>query len=219
MGFLLAALSEKPPWWDVAWATWVLVAVGIVAAYIGLQTLADIRKQTKNTEITAEAARQSADAALRTAKTLIKAERSWIMMELDWVPGNPGKVLGSSTTRESYTSVAIRFKYTNEGKSIAWIEEKLACFQIVDKLPLQPDLTALEILDLEPEWVGSKGKGHLDYTLEAEGQEQRVSLSFVWGIIRYEDAFGKHETIFCYRILPDDRFERMAGYAEYNKAT
>lgn len=29
MGFPLMLLTEKPPWWDVAWSTWALVAVGI----------------------------------------------------------------------------------------------------------------------------------------------------------------------------------------------
>lgn len=210
---------EKPPWWDVAWSTWALVGIGIVAAYIGLRTLADIKKQTKNAKITAEAAQQTADAALLNAKAVISAERAWIMVELDWVPANPKRALGSSTNREPYTSAAIRFIYTNEGKTIAWIDEKLACFQIVKELPKQPNLSALQMLDAEPQWVGSKGGGHLDETLEAEGQEGMVDISVIWGVIRYRDAFGKHETVFGFRIRPDDRFERLTGLTEYNKTT
>ena len=67
---------EKTPWGDVP--TWLLVGVGIVAAYIGLQTLADIKKQTKNTRLSAIAARNNAKAALLSAKALVNAERAWI---------------------------------------------------------------------------------------------------------------------------------------------
>jgi hypothetical protein len=34
------------------------------------------------------------------------------------------------------------------------------------------------------------------------------------------DAFNsRHETVFGFRILPDNRFKRIAGLTEYNKTT
>jgi len=175
--FALALLLEKPPWWDVAWSTWGLLAVGVVATYLALKTLRDLKEQTK-------IARTAADAALKNAEAVIIAERAWIMVELEWAPGNARRMVSSSTT-----GVPIRLIYTNEGKTVAWIDEKLACFQIVKELPKQPDFGALRMLDNEPEWVGVKGGGKLDETLLASGQEGIVDISVIWGVIRYRDAF------------------------------
>src|SRR6266851_9637110 len=38
MGFLLAVLSEKPPWWDAAWASWALVGMMVGLARVELAT-------------------------------------------------------------------------------------------------------------------------------------------------------------------------------------
>lgn len=46
-----------------------LVIVGIVSAYIALQTLDDIKKQTENSKVTA-------DSDLLNAQVVIRAERS-----------------------------------------------------------------------------------------------------------------------------------------------
>jgi hypothetical protein len=121
----LVVLQEKPPsWWDVAWSTWALVGVGIVAAYLALRTLSDIQKQTKNTKI-------AADAALLNAQAVINAERAWVIVDLDWIPACPKITHGSSSERgyaiRQYTSTGVRFRYMNEGKTIAWIDQKLAC--------------------------------------------------------------------------------------------
>jgi hypothetical protein len=87
-------------------------------------------------------------------------------------------------------------------------------------VPAQPNFIDLKLLDAEPEWLGSKGNGHLDETLTAAGQEETEDdISIVWGVIRYHDAFGKHETTFGFRVFPEYRFERMVGLIEYNKIT
>ena len=74
------------------------------------------------------------------------------------------------------------------------------------------------MLDNEPEWVGVKRGGLIDQTLEADGQEGLGDYSYVWGVIRYRDAFNnKHETVFGFRIRPDNRFDRIVRLTEYNK--
>jgi hypothetical protein len=171
-----------------------------------------------------EATKQSI-AAKKSAEALINTERAWIMVELEWVPGYLGRELGSRKIEGGEqtfnTTAPIRFKYTNEGKTIAWIDEKLACFQIVKELPKQPDLSVLEMLDPVPEWIGVKGGGKLDRGLEADGQENiEGAMSVVWGVIKYRDAFNaRHETVFGFRIRPDETFVRLIGLTEYNKTT
>lgn len=234
MGFLHMFLSEKPPWWDAAWATWALVIVGLGGTIAAIWTLLTIRRQTTAIErqvremqstsiqtdrLIEEAAKQSI-AAKKSAEALINTERAWIMVELDWVPGYPKVILGDSTDIGPHTSAAIRFMYTNEGKTIAWIDEKLACFQIAKELPERPDFGVLEMLDCEPEWVGVNDGGRLDKTLEAAGREGMGDISVIRGVIRYRDAFNaRHETVFGFRIRPDNRFERLAGLSEYNRTT
>jgi|SRR5215831_8860170 len=171
MVFLFLFVLDKPPWWDVAWSTWLLafltlglLAVGVIATILALKTLRDLKEQTG-------IARTAADAALKNAEAVVIAERAWIMVELEWIPGYPKVVLGDSSMSGPSTSAAMRFLYSNEGKTIAWIDEKLACFQIVKDLPKEPDFSALQNLDLEPEWVEVKGGGHIDETLHTAGRE------------------------------------------------
>jgi hypothetical protein len=230
MGFLMD---------EVAIATWALALVGLGGTIAAIWTLLTIRRQTtaierqvhemQNTSIQTdrlidEATKQSI-AAKKSAEALINTERAWIMVELEWVPGYLGRELGSRRIEGGEqtfnTSAPIRFKYTNEGKTIAWIDEKLACFQIVKELPKQPDLSVLEMLDPVPEWVGVKGGGKLDKGLEADGQEKSEGvMSVVWGVIKYRDAFNaRHETVFGFRIRPDETFVRLIGLTEYNKTT
>jgi hypothetical protein len=73
---------QKPPLWDVTWATWALVVLGGVAALIALCTLSDIRKQTKNTEIAALASQKNAEAAFQNTIAIVNAERAWVDLML-----------------------------------------------------------------------------------------------------------------------------------------
>jgi hypothetical protein len=222
---------------DVAIATWVLALVGLGATIAAIWTLFTIRRQTTAIErqvhemqdtsiqtdrLIDEATKQSI-AAKKSAEALINTERAWIMIELEWIPGYSGRVVGSQIEggeQTFNTSAPIRFVYTNEGKTIAWIDEKLACFQIVRELPKQPDCSALELLDPVPEWIPVKGRRILDETLSTQGQDDMGYMSVIWGVIRYRDAFNaKHETVFGFRITQDNSFERLAGLTEYNKTT
>ena len=231
---LLFFLCQKPLWWaDVTWPTWALVIVGLGGTLAAILTLRTIRRQTdaiqqqvhemrntsRQTDRLIEEATKQSIAAKKSAEALINTERAWIMVELDWVPGYP-RVLLADGSHGPYTSAAIRFTYTNEGKTIAWIDEKRACFQIVTELPKEPDLSALKILELEPEWLGVQGKGQLDETLETPRHATRDEILVIWGVIKYRDAFNnEHESVFGFRIRLDNQFERIAGLIEYNKNT
>jgi hypothetical protein len=71
---------EKSSWGDLP--TWLLVFVGGVAAWIAVETLKDIQKQTINATKAANAAEKSANAVLLSAQAQINAERAWIVAEL-----------------------------------------------------------------------------------------------------------------------------------------
>ena len=143
------------------------------------------------------------------------------MVELEWVPGYPKITHGMSSVKDqenrTYTSASIPFVYANQGKTIGWIDEKLACFEIIANLPDFPDYLTLGALDSAPEWIGVKAHGHLDKTLDADGQEGHGHMSLIWGLIKYRDAFDeRQETVFGFRIAPDRRFERLTRLSGYN---
>ncbi|MGB2898199.1 MAG: hypothetical protein WBB89_02965 [Candidatus Acidiferrum sp.] len=167
MGFLLALLSEKPAWWDVAWSTWVLVAVGIVAAYIGLQTLVDIKKQTQ---------------------ALINDGRSWIMVEVQPIPGAGPIFDGKTVSRGIRDIVAENTAFTariickNDGKTPAWITEKRACIDIVDSLPETPDWTRTQPIQIEPEplSVGQIGRPKDETLMCKRPREHGKMFVLIW---------------------------------------
>ncbi|MHB8501419.1 MAG: hypothetical protein ACYDCG_19815 [Candidatus Acidiferrales bacterium] len=205
MGFLLALLSEKPPWWDVAWSTWALVAVGIAAAYIGLQTLADIKKQTQ---------------------ALIDAERSWIMVKVEPVPGAGPIWDGETITREirdvraGNTTFTARIICKNDGKTPAWITEKHACIDIVDSVPEIPDWGRPKPIQIEPEplSVGETGRPK-DESLTCKRAREQGKMLILYGIVKYRDPFGDNRcTSFGYKVRDDGVLERLP-YPKYNENT
>jgi hypothetical protein len=96
---------DKPPWWDVAWSTWGLLAVGVAASLIAYFTLKDIKAQTVNATKAAEAAEKSANA-------LISAERAWVMVGI--APHTISRTEGSEET-----GISFEFHYKNEGRTPA----------------------------------------------------------------------------------------------------
>src|SRR5258708_16107666 len=136
MTFILAVSPEIPPWWDVAWSTWALVAVGIVAAYIGLQTLADIKRQTN---------------------ALISGNRSWITVDVEKVPGlggitdMHGTQMGVGPVKTEGTAFRARIICRNDGKTPAWIIKKQTGLDIVEAVPETPDWSRTAIIQAAPE--------------------------------------------------------------------
>ncbi len=205
MGFLLALLSEKPPWWDVAWATWALVVVGIVAAYIGLQTLADIKKQTQG---------------------FINDGRSWIMVEVQPIPGAGPIFDGKTVSRGIRDIVAENTAFTariickNDGKTPAWITEKRACIDIVDSLPEIPDWTRTQPIQIEPEPLSVSQIGRpKDEGLTCKRGREQGKMFVLYGIVKYRDPFGgNRSTSFGYKIRDDGVLERLT-HPKYNENT
>lgn len=207
---------NPPPWWDDAGiATWMLVVVGIVASIIAICTLYDLRKQTAATK-------ESADAAYMNAKAVINAERAWVVMNMEWPPGH-SKL--SPTFRNGINvsnGIVVRLIYSNQGKSIARINEILACFQIMEFIPTEPDLTTLRIIKANPEWVESAGHRLMEESFIDDRPQsgEHATLAVAWGIVRYSDAFGNHESYFGFSISSvTNKIERLSAPAKYNDLT
>lgn len=105
-----------PPLWDTYWPTFALVILAGIAAKLGLETLADIRKQTNAQMIAAKAAKKSADAAWLNAQAVINIERALVDVEL----GKPTHDIDESTG-ETTAFFRCGFKITNYGRTVAHI--------------------------------------------------------------------------------------------------
>jgi hypothetical protein len=204
MIFLLTVLPEKPPWWDdVAWSTWALVAVGIFAAYIGLQTLADIKRQTN---------------------ALISGNRSWVTVEVEKVPGVGGLMdghgieMGVGPVRTESTGFRARITCRNDGKTPAWITKKQAALDIVDVIPETPDWTRTTTIQEAPEQllVGQVGKP-TDETLYSKRGRALGKMTILYGLVTYRDSFGENKiTSFGYYVRDDGSLERLTN-PKYNE--
>jgi len=198
---------HKPPWWDVTWATWALVAVGIAGTLAAIYTLAAIRRQTES---------------------LIRSERAWIMVDIEWVPGYGGIVRNSSLEDGvvvNYTTFPIRIICKNEGNTPAWITEISAQSQIYELIhhqpPKTPDLQSTKVSRTEPIPVAAKMDVSEDISLSSRGVLGNLGVdAIVYGVVRYRDMFSANrdrETTFGYKLSYDEKtFVRIA---EYNKNT
>ena len=214
-----------PDRWDIYWPTVGLLVVGLIAAYIALVTLNDIKEQTKNARTAAEAAKASADA-------VIHSERAWILMERMereyLIP------IERQTTRKATAYPVLK----NFGKTIARMTAWKIELQMSDSWERPDgrayDLTGLQFApsiippgaDIPQLAVLNTNGGFIRERDLREILELRTRVLWLCGVIRYEDAFKPepiHETRFCYyyetRTEGRDPFFHLGGPPEYNKTT
>lgn len=204
MGFLLVLLPVKPPWWDVAWSTWALVGVGIAAAYIGLKTLSDIKKQTK---------------------ALISGNRSWITVDVEKVPGmggvmdGHGSEMGVGPVMTESTGFFARITCRNDGKTPAWIIKKQVGLDIVEAVPETPDWNRTKIIQEVPEQLLVEQSKVTDETLYSKRGRTPGKMTILYGLVTYRDSFGENKTTsFGYYVRDDGSLERLPN-PKYNENT
>jgi hypothetical protein len=167
-----------------------------------------------------------AKTASRSADAQVAAESAWIMISLEKVPGHAHRFHGGRSIPGSEpienTSLNVRIKCTNTGKTPAWITEKRAAFIIrkytESAFPTTPDLDACEWVQPEPEPLAAQGFSEKDAYLEAKGRQGFEDVALIYGMVKYRDIFGREDrfTTFGFRVTLSDTFERLPGYPEYN---
>jgi hypothetical protein len=204
-----ASKKQARDWYDIL----VLIAA-FVAAFIGLRSLHQVKRQAEATEAAANAAKDN-------ARAVINAERAWVMASIQRVPGQG--TLGIQTTNGegiTTTGYPVRIVTKNDGKTPAWIVEKRAVFVIrkhSEPLPAEPDINSMKIIQdsLEPLTVGEETK--LDKTLTSVGIQDYDHPAYIYGRIKYRDVFSDNrETFFGYEVAVNGHLERLSGYPKYN---
>ena len=166
--------------------------------------------QTKITRTAANAAKDSAD-------VLIKSERSWILTDI------AGFQARKTTTPAVKTTLRIQLKCKNQGHSVAWITKKYIRFEIVKEWPETPVFREEHCFDHALESFEPGGWAEIDRTMDADGYFGDGKTALLYGLIKYRDIFGDHETTFGYYISDGETMDTellyMPGSPKYNKAT
>jgi hypothetical protein len=201
--------------WDVTWATWALVIVGILGTVCALLTLYILKKQTAAIE--------------KQAKTMMDADRALLLIQWDnFIHINPEAANG-------VLSHCFRWYVHNSAKSPAFIERVHSRFVVLkqlDDLPPEPVfLPPKEIRQAEP-LLPEQKYGPIYSPIESElsfpdlDAQLRGKKCFVYayGFASYRDIYQRlHETRFglIYEAAPSpnrqlDRF-RLSGPPAYNR--
>jgi len=131
---------------------------------------------------------------------------------------------GSGTDGET-TTVDVCLVCKNDGKTPAWITERKLWLKIFDEAPsARPDTTTPPSFTLGgPESLSVGEVSKVDAQLTCSGRRPQVGGALVmYGVVKYRDVFGKHETWCGYTVVGDPRnvrLQRLAEYPEYNKNT
>ncbi len=162
--------------------------------------------------------------AWRQTTILATAERAWVMVKLEGGVGYGTTVsLGSTRIGDAEiftTNASFRLLCFNNGKTPAWITEKRAALVVASSLPKKPDLTSTIVIQSAPEPLQVGVDTYTDFSLRADDQEDGARKLYVYGVVRYMDAFGdKRQTTFGYRFRQEYPLARIDGKPEYNKNT
>jgi hypothetical protein len=208
------------------WSNWALAAIAVGGILVAWWTLGIIKRQTKATEIAANAAKESTDA-------LISGDRAWILVEKI---GREYLVpVEVQTERQSYCFFYLGNSGKTAGRVIAWKAE----LHISDRMDRPTDVSAFDCSgETFNSYMMPPGEPYIQIAILKGGggfitQQQldeitKQKIKYLWlcGIVKYEDVFRPeliHETWLCYlydtiRNRPEPRFS-PAGPPEYNKQT
>jgi hypothetical protein len=212
-------LDWREAFGPTTWSNWLLGIVGTTGVVIGMRTLRALVRQTQANELSAQAAKTSADA-------LINSERAWVMVEIKRRPGEMfvadiDSVEGGQQRKS--TGAIVTCVCSNQGKTPARVSEKRICLfvtNIMKPLPKTPNLD-IEVVDAEPHYLQSGEQSTHEWKIFGEGKRAIGNMAVIYGVVRYRHIFSEKEaqTTFGFRIAEDGKLERLSEYPAYNENT
>jgi hypothetical protein len=176
---MFTLLLTLPPWTDPIWSSWALVVVGVVAAWIALRTLNDLKEQTAAAKASAEAAKKSAEVAEMSLK---EAERADVLLS---------RCSLESDESGSAEDCRVVIEYQNFGRTRG-NEVKLTLDLVVEGVP-KTDCEAIPFITLgagEAKKITSQQFGEfLDARTAQAVFSREIPLRFESGVT-YKDIFG-----------------------------
>jgi len=203
----------KPEWWLVI---------------LGFPTLAFLAWQAIETRRTADIAKTSAQVAQASVDAFTNSERSWIMAHVIWAthaknaprPTTARVFLTSNNSGKQSLHPQVCLVCKNDGKTPAWITQRSAWLNFFEDLPTGPDtnqpvaFTSSELVTLS---VGQSAT--IQPAIECDGSYPEIGGPglVLYGVVKYRDAFGNHETWYGYTVHGDPpELDRLVGFPAYN---
>jgi hypothetical protein len=216
------------PWQDrISWiANIILVLIAYVGIMFGLSMLRKIERQTHYSEVTAQAAADSAKAALLFAQSQAQADRPWIVVTPETEPGASDKfnIIATNRGRSPARIVSLVDEIASAGD-----ESKLPSAPVYKNEPQSP--AASNIL-LPGESMGIKSFSRDEVSSVCESAEQMKLVEewaekvYLYGNVTYMDLRSldekeAHETTWCCWYIHGRQKSGMvvAGPSAYKRHT
>jgi len=154
----------------------------------------------------ATAAGNNALAAKASADALVNSERSWVIPEVEFRHRETGRVMETYNGKTTSTMASIQVTCSNRGNTPAWITEIDVRMEIGLIPRFIPEFTpeAHEI-SLQYEPIAPDGPAFVHFRqITAEGKVTAKEQAFIYGIVKYRDAFTPNgKSYFGYSIQQD----------------
>jgi hypothetical protein len=219
------------------WSNWILAAFAVVAAVIGLRTLAKIRQQTRAAVIALKVGRVAARAAQRSADTAERAlsdlERPWVFVDVISFEGFRRGIPFAQIEASGIIQGTLKWNLRNYGRSPAFLlEGRTRIRRLNEPFPEPPDYGNNGAIVPHPMAPNKLIRINTPWIMNADDYRSviRHEARFVfYGFIRYRNTFQSelvHISRWCAVLnLPTFRlavqsdwgwvFEGPAGYTEY----
>ncbi len=176
------------------------------------EQVTEIERQTGILKDSVTAAKDNAEAAKASAEALINSERAWVMADIRWTADMPPRSVPRPTNLRIIdgsgdVTIDVCLICKNEGRTPAWITQKVILFRVVDSLPKPPPVGGIyefregDYFFFGPEPIGIETESTITTTLTCKGQRELGKALLVYGIVKYRDIFSPdRETRFGYMI-------------------
>jgi hypothetical protein len=217
------------PWQDrIAWgANIVLVILGYVGVFLGLNLLKKIDRQTQYAETAAQSAALSAQAAVLHAQAIVRSERPWILITVEPSGRSENRFVVMATNRGRGPARILSSieKITTEIDQTSLPDEP-----VLEDAEPNPSLASVILLPGESTGIKSFGRDDVAEFCETEEKLKRIEkweeVILLYGKIVYEDLvdLGNEETcetLWCCWYIHGRQNSGMvmAGPPAYNRHT
>jgi len=188
------------------WPSWIVVLAALGGILAAIRTLASIKRQADIMEEQAIANRIVAEAARTSSEALIDIERAWVEVYLE-LGTEPHVIEGNGRT-----TVSLKFRCANFGKTPAWISTKQIGMTILSDpiaVPNEiPNVGDFALIGPELLEAGKDMPHSGDVTCEGKITGKQPGL--IYGRVTYRDIFFKHRTTtFGYWIHEGAKLQRL----------
>ena len=215
--------SPLPNWTDPVWSNWALVIVGIVAAWIAVGTLKDLKKQTVAAKDSADSAKKAADAAFLNAQAVINSERPWVSIfvtrkhgSYTFQAGNMGRTPAEIISYSKRRFFARPADLIGEPQYDA--EKTPALTLLIPGRELGDQSLELETCNIDI-LISTNAAASTAVTAEKKALIFIFQIFYKDTLVQTDSSVQPYETRMCFVWTPTSIHPEVGGPAQYNRHT